>query len=75
MKSGLGCAYCAKPTGRGKALCRKHWMMISHFHRQQIGAAMVEERDSGEGPDEEGRYHSEEYREAVAGAVASIRKE
>lgn len=63
---------CGKPVGRGKALCRKHWMALDHWHRVQIGNAMRDEKDEGTGPDENGRYHGEEYVEAVRNAVESL---
>jgi hypothetical protein len=68
------CAFCGAKTGRGKALCRKHWMAIAHYHRVQIGDAMRDEKASGEGPDENGQYHGDEYRAAVAAACESLRK-
>lgn len=67
------CSYCAKKVGRGKALCMRHWMLLSNFHRAQIGRAMQSEKARGDGPDENGIYHSGEYIEAVSAACAMLR--
>lgn len=73
-EAGNVCAYCDTPTGRGKAFCREHWLALDHWHRVQIGSAMRDGKESEEGPDENGMYQGEEYREVVRVAVGSLRE-
>ncbi len=67
------CAFCAKSAGRGKHLCRKHWMLLDHWWMVQIGDAMKAERKSGFGPSGDDRvYQSEGFLVTLAQAVESL---
>lgn len=67
------CVFCAKPAGRGKHLCRAHWMALDHWHHVQIGNAMKAERTSGLGPSGDDRvYGSEEFLLKLQAAVESL---